>query len=332
VSATATSGTAPTSSPDAPSEPDEGIHISVVSPVYRAEACLEELHRRIAAALEPLNESFEIILVEDCGPDASWAVIERIASEDPRVRGLQLTRNFGQHHAVTAGLEASRGEWVVVMDCDLQDRPEEIPAMLAKAKEDGLHCVLARRAQRSDSLFKRLQSRAFYWVFCALTDLDYDGAVSNFGVASRQVIDDVLQMREAVRYYPGFLYWLGYATAFHDVAHDPRFAGETSYTFWKLLRHSQVIILAHSNKPLYLCVAAGFMVALTSIVAGLCYLVYVALYGSRVEGWPSLMISIFFSTGAIVSTLGLLGLYLGQIFTEVKRRPLYVVRRSTYSD
>lgn len=314
------------------SAPEAEVYLSVVSPVYRAEACLEELHRRLVQTLEALERPFEIVLVEDCGPDASWPLIEQIAAKDPRVRGLQLTRNFGQHHAVTAGLEASRGDWVVVMDCDLQDRPEEIPAMLAKAEAEDLQCVLARRAKRSDSAFKRLQSRAFYWVFCSLTDLDYDGAVSNFGVASRQVIDDVLQMREAVRYYPGFLYWLGYATDFHDVAHDPRFAGETSYTFWKLLRHSQVIILAHSNKPLYLCVAAGFFVALASILAGLGYLVYVALYGTRVEGWPSLMISIFFSTGAIVSTLGLLGLYLGQIFTEVKRRPLYVVRRSTYRD
>ena len=322
----------PAQAPREPSTDSDQPYLSVVSPVYRAEACLEELHKRLVAALEPLGKPFEIVLVEDCGPDASWPLIERIAASDPRVRGLQLTRNFGQHHAVTAGLETSRGKWVVVMDCDLQDRPEEIPAMLAKVEQGDLHCVLARRSQRSDSLFKRIQSRAFYWVFCTLTDLDYDGAVSNFGVASRQVVDDVLRMREAVRYYPGFLYWLGYATAFHDVAHDPRFAGETSYTFWKLLKHSQVIILAHSNKPLYLCVAAGFMVALTSILAGLCYLVYVSLYGSRVEGWPSLMISIFFSTGAIVSSLGLLGLYLGQIFTEVKRRPLYVVRRSTYRD
>lgn len=306
------------------------IRISVVSPVFRAEDCVEELHARLVAVLEEMGETFEIVLVDDCSPDGSWKLIEALSARDGRVRGLQLSRNFGQHHAVTAGLAASRGEWVVVMDCDLQDRPEEIPRLFRCAIEEGHLCVMGRRARRRDNPFKRVQSWAFYKLFSYLTEMRYDGAVSNFSIASRQVIDDVLAMGESVRYYPGFLFWLGYTTGFVDVRHDPRFAGETSYSFRKLWKHSQSIILAHSTKPLRVCVGMGFTLSFASVLAGFFYLAWVLYYGSSVTGWASLIISIYFSTGAIIFTLGIVGLYVGRIFTEVKGRPLFVVRRRTY--
>jgi dolichol-phosphate mannosyltransferase len=307
------------------------IHLSVVIPVYHGADCLSELHRRLSASLESISSSYEIILVDDASPDASWSMIEKLAAKDDRVRGIQLTRNFGQHHAVTAGLQASRGDWVIVMDCDLQDRPEEIPRLYAKATTEGHACVMGRRIARKDRAFKRLQSWAFYKLFGYLTDLPYfDGSVSNFSISSRQVVDDVNRLGEAVRFYPGALFWLGYATAFIEVPHDPRFAGETSYTFAKLLRHSRNIILAHSTKPLQLCVTFGLAISIVAFVSGLFYLVWTLLYGTTVMGWPSLMISIYFSTGAIILTLGILGLYIGRIFVEVKGRPLFVVRRRTY--
>ena len=306
------------------------IYFTVVSPVFNAQDCLDELYRRIHAAVRTITEDFEIILVDDASRDDSWRVIQDLAKKDPRVRGIHFARNFGQHHAVTAGLEAARGEWIIVLDCDLQDRPEEIPRLYAKARDEGHLCVMGRRVHRQGGALRRLQSRAFYRLFSYLTDIPYDGSVSNYSIARRQVVDDVLRMRESVKYYPGFLFWLGYPSGFVDVQHDARFSGSTSYTFGKLWRHSQSIIFAHSTRPLELCVALGLLVAMLSVIVGTGYLVWAALYGSAVSGWASLIISLYFSTGAIIFTIGGVGLYVGRIFTEVKGRPAYVVHSRTF--
>jgi polyisoprenyl-phosphate glycosyltransferase len=302
--------------------------ISVVSPVYRAEACLDELCRRLVDALASLPGGFEIVLVDDGSPDGSWPVVEQLAAKDARIVGVQLARNFGQHHAISAGLSEARGRWVVVMDCDLQDRPEEIPRLYAKA-QDGFDCVLARRAERRDDWTKRLSSWAFYKIFNYLTDLNYDGTVANFSIVRRRVVDELLKLGEATRFYGGFLTILGFSRAYVDVQHDARFAGASSYTFLKLVRMASNVILAHSNKPLRLCVQAGMVLSGLSFVAAIGYLIYTLLYGTPVMGWPTLIISVYFSTGVIVFVLGVLGLYVDRIFAEVKRRPIYVVRKRT---
>ncbi len=298
----------------------------MVSPVYRAEACVSELCTRLVAVLERLGHPFEIILVEDGSPDRSWAEIEKATRRWQQVKGVQLARNFGQHQAIAAGLTESRGAWVVVMDCDLQDRPEEIPRLYAKAQEGHL-CVMSRRRTRTEKWTKRLQSRAFYAVFAYLTDIAYDGSVSNFSISARQVVDQINSMPESVRYFPGFLFWLGFADAFIEVDQDPRFAGASSYTFTRLMMHAQNIILSYSNKPLYLSVAVGAAMAGFSFLAGLFYLGWVVTYGSAVSGWPSLIISLHFIGGVMMFTLGVVGLYVGRVFAEVKQRPSFVVRK-----
>lgn len=308
---------------------EERVHISIVVPVYAGAECLDELHRRLVENLETITDSFEIILTEDCGPDDSWPRIQALAERDPRVRGMQLSRNFGQHPAITAGLAATRGDWVVVMDCDLQDRPEEIPRLYAKAQE-GFDVVLARRAERRDKWTKKMSSIIFYKTFNYLTDLNYDGTVANFSIVSRKVVSQLIGMGEAVRFYGGFLNWMGFNRAYLDVKHAERHAGESSYTLLKLFRMAIPIILAYSNKPLRLCVGLGVSLAGLSILGG-AYLVFrVLAYGSPVMGWPSLMVSLNFSTGAIIFTLGVLGLYVDRIFTEVKRRPIFIVREKTW--
>lgn len=305
--------------------------LSVVSPVYQAQDCLRELYTRLVAVLEKHFDSFELVLVEDGSPDDSWSVMQELAAKDPRVRGLQLSRNFGQHHALTAGLAAARGKWVVVMDCDLQDRPEDIPALYAKAQE-GFDVVLARRAQRKDSWRKRLSSWAFYKVFNYLTDLNYDGTVANFSICARSVVDEVNRLGEATRFFGGFLALVGFKKAFIDVQHDARFSGGTSYTFMKLMRLATNVILAHSNKPLHLCVRAGGLIAAASFLAAIVVLVRAIMYGSPVMGWPTLIVSLYFSTGTIILTLGILGLYIDRVFTEVKHRPVYIVRKRTFDE
>jgi len=311
----------------------ERIDLSVVVPVYRGAPFLHELHRRLVATLEPLVGRFEIVLVEDGGPDESWSIIEDLARQDGRVRGVALSRNFGQHHAITAGLRHARGRWIVVMDGDLQDPPEEIAKLWAKAQE-GYDCVLARRARRADAKGKRLSSWLFYQVFNYLADLNYryDGTVANFSLISRRVADAVNSMGEAVRFYGGFLMWMGFSKAYVDVAHVRRPGGESGYTFFKLMKLATNIILAHSNKPLRLCVYAGLLLSTLAFVGGVVHIVRVFVHGSPVMGWASLIVSVWFGTGAIVLALGVIGLYIDRIFTEVKHRPLFVVRKTTFED
>jgi dolichol-phosphate mannosyltransferase len=191
---------------------------------------------------------------------------------------------------------------------------------------------MARRRRPRGFSIQRTQSWLFYRVFSYLTDIPYDGTVSNFSIIHRKVLDTINEMGEAIRYYPGLLFWAGFPTGFIDAQHDPRFEGETTYTWSRLLAHAQSIILAHSSKPLMLCVKAGFFVVLLALLGALYLVVRAVVLGSAVMGWPSLMVTILFSTGAIIFTLGIVGLYVGRIFAEVRRRPLFVVRKTTYDE
>lgn len=306
-------------------------HISIVVPVYQAEDCLDELYRRLKEALESISLDFEILLIEDCGSDNSWQVIERLAAADPRVKGLQFSRNFGQHYGITAGMDFCRGDWVVVMDCDLQDRPEEIPHLYAKAQE-GYDIVLARRGKRQDPLLKRTLSLLFYRVFSYLADMDYDGETGNFRIMSRKVVQNFCRMREQLRFFGGLVQWLGFPTASIDVQHSERFEGQSSYTLRKLWKLAAETIIAYSDKPLRLAVRFGFLMAGFSFLFGIYILLRAMLYGSPIMGWSSLFVSLYFIGGIIIAILGILGIYLGKTFDESKKRPLYIVRRATFND
>jgi len=305
--------------------------ISIVVPVYKAEYSLNELYRRLKEALETITVSdFEIILVEDCGGDRSWEMIEFLAQQDPRVKGLQFSRNFGQHYGITAGLDHSCGDWVVVMDCDLQDRPEEIPRLYAKA-QDGYDVVLARRGARRDPLLKRLSSQLFYRLFSYLSDMDYDGDTGNFRIMSRKVVENLRHMREQLRFFGGLVQWLGFPTASIEVQHAERFEGKSTYTFAKLWKLATETIIAYSDKPLRIAVRFGFVMAFMSFCYGLYILLRATLYDVPIMGWSSLIVSLYFIGGIIISILGMIGIYLGKTFDETKKRPLYVVRRTTFN-
>lgn len=301
-------------------------HVSVVIPVYKGEECLGELYRRLREALETITRDFEIIMVEDCGPDRSWEVITELSAADPRVKGLQFSRNFGQHYGITAGIDHSDGDWVIVMDCDLQDRPEEIPRLYAKARE-GHDVVLARRMRRKHRPLKRLQSWFFYKVFRWLSGMNYDGQVGNFRIVSRKVIDNFRQMREQLRFFGGLMEWMGFPAASIEVQHGERYRGDTTYTFRKLMKLAMETIIAYSDKPLRLSIRLGFLMSASSILFGSYLLVRALLYGSPVMGWSSMIVSIFFIGGIIIAILGIIGTYLGKIFDETRKRPLYVVHR-----
>jgi glycosyltransferase involved in cell wall biosynthesis len=302
---------------------------SIVSPVYRAEKLIDELVRRIQASVDPLTASYEIILVDDRGPDNSWARIEAQAARDPRVRGVRLSRNFGQHKAITAGLEQATGEWIVVMDCDLQDQPEEIPALYQHALQGSYDLVFARRVERQDSWLKRMGSQSFYRVLSYMTETPQDPAIANFGIYHRKVIDGVLAMRESIRYFPTMVRWVGFQAGGLPVAHAERTEGSSSYNLRRLINLALDIILAYSDKPLRLTVKLGLAISAAAFIFVLITLVRYLLGHSWEPGYLSIMVSIWFFAGLLLSVLGMVGLYIGKTFEQAKNRPIYLVDART---
>ncbi|MDB5234312.1 MAG: glycosyltransferase [Hymenobacter sp.] len=304
--------------------PTAPILLSVVSPVYEAEGTVAELVQRLVAVLEPISPHFEIILVDDRSPDASWLKIQEAAALEPRVKGLRLSRNFGQHRAILAGLGQCRGEWVVVMDCDLQDVPEEISKLYAYARQ-GYDLVLARRANRQDSWLKKRGSQLFYRLLTYLTGTVQDPAIANFGIYQRKVIAAVLAMRESTTYFPLMARWVGFRRLDVPVEHANRPAGRSTYTFGRMTNLALDIMLAYSDKPLRLAVKLGLLVSGLTFVMGLVMFGRFLSGKIVVLGYTSLILSIWFFSGLLLSVLGMVGLYLGKTFEQVKNRPLYLV-------
>ena len=300
-------------------------HLSVVIPVYQAEGFLEELYRRLKASLNRISKDHEIVFVEDCGGDKSWPLLLQLARKDKKVKAIQLSRNFGQHYAITAGLDNVNADWVVVMDCDLQDRPEDIARLYEKALE-GFDVVFGVRANRQDSFMKRFVSSFFYKVFNVFTNLEYDGRIGNFCIVSRKVVECLGDMREKLRFFGGILEWMGFPSAKVEVQHPKSSRGKSSYSYSKLLKLGSDAIIAYSDKPLWLAVQAGFTLAFISFFLGGYHLYRAFSQGAPVMGWASLIVSIYFLSGVIIGILGIVGIYVGKTFDETKKRPLYVIR------
>lgn len=303
--------------------------LSVVSPVYKAENCVAELCRRLETALSSFAPNHEIVLVVDGSPDDSWNAVVREAQKNPAIRGLRLSRNFGQHNAIMAGLEATKGDWIVVMDCDLQDAPEEIEHLWRTAVGGNFDAVFARRAERKDSRLKRLSSRLFYAIYNYMTDSKFDRTVANFSICRRSVIDALLRMREQTRMFPLFVQWLGFKIGFCDVVHAVRLEGKTSYTLSKLLRLASRSIVAQSNKPLTMVVEFGAFISGVFFLLSVYQFARWVIVDIPVSGWTTIVLSLWLLGGIILMTLGLLGIYIGRIYDEVKARPIFIVAEST---
>lgn len=301
------------------------IHISIVSPVYRGEKMVAELVRRNVESVSTITDDYEIILVNDASPDNSWDEIVKQCDANSKVKGINLSRNFGQHYAITAGLHYAQGDWVVVMDCDLQDRPEEIPNLYRKAME-GYEIVYARRAVRKDGFLKRQSSIWFHRVFKWLSGLKSDSTIANFGIYKHCVIEEFNQMPEKARSFPSLVQYLGFKDTAIDVQHAERAEGKSSYNLHKLLKLSFDVIVSNSNKPLRLAVGLGFGMAAVSFLLAV-YNVIARWVGIiRVPGYTTTLFSIWFVGGLLLFVMGILGLYIGKIFDQVKGRQLFVVK------
>jgi glycosyltransferase involved in cell wall biosynthesis len=306
------------------------INISVVIPVYKAADIIDELISRLENVLGPIFTSYEIILIDDRSPDNSWDKIISNSKNNPmKIKGLRLSRNFGQHYAITAGIDFAKGDWIVVMDCDLQDRPEEIPKLYDTALQ-GYEIVLALRTHRKDNILKKAFSKLFYSILSYLTGTYQDPSIANFGIYSRKVIDSVVSLRENIRYFPTMIRWVGYKRKSVPVEHSERAKGKTTYTFRKLLNLSLNIMLAYSDKPIRISVVMGFMLSFISFIFAL-FVFYLYITNKViVSGYASLIISISFFSGLIIFILGIIGLYVGKTFESTKNRPLYFVDDKTF--
>jgi polyisoprenyl-phosphate glycosyltransferase len=300
--------------------------LSIVIPVYRAEDIVDELIKRIKASVSSITvNEYEIILIEDGSADNTWKLIENKCKSESSIVAIKLSRNFGQHHAITAGLDFCKGDWVVVMDCDLQDRPEEIPRLFQKATEEGFDIVFAKRNSRTDSFIKKVFSRFFFWAFSYLTGIKYDSTIANFGIYNTKVIDAIKSMKEPMRAFFPMTQWVGFSKGAIDVVHGERFSGKSTYRFGDLIKLASDIILSYSDKPLKIIIRLGFMISLFSFVAAIYTLIKYFNNEIVVSGYTSIFISIWFLGGLIIFILGVIGLYISRIFAGVKNRPFYIV-------
>lgn len=300
------------------------MDISVVIPVYGCKGALEELCERLINTIEGMNKSFEIILVNDNCPQNSWEVIEKLCANESRIKGIELARNFGQIKAITAGLDYSVGDWVVVMDCDLQDRPEEIVNLYNKAQE-GYDVVFARRKERKDSAIKVLLSKIFYKIYSFASDGYYDPAICNFSISKRMVIDNYCKMRELHRAFVIYVKWLGFKQTEIDVEHNDRKEGKSSYNMKKRLKMAAEILTSQSDKILKMTVGVGFAM---TVVSALSIIILVANYfiNHVTAGWTSTIAALCLVGGMNITVVGIVGIYVGNIFMQSKNRPLYIVR------
>jgi glycosyltransferase involved in cell wall biosynthesis len=299
--------------------------LSVVTPVYGCRSCLAELAERLFAVANRLGVRMEIVMVNDASPDDAWEKIASLAAADPRVVGVNLLRNYGQHFAITAGLAHAAGDWVAVMDCDLQDVPEELATLFEKACDGGYDAVFGRRADRADSAAKKLSSQVFHRTMELLSGVKSDPAVANFSVISRRVVDAVLALGERHRSYGLLVHVVGPKTAYVNVAHGPRQEGRSGYGLAKQVRLALDVIVSHTTRPLLFSAVLGFGMAGVSFIAIAYFVIRYFVFGFGVAGWASTMVSVWLVGGMILGTLGVIGLYLGKVFEQVKGRPLYVV-------
>jgi dolichol-phosphate mannosyltransferase len=304
--------------------PGSSVHLSVVVPVYGCADCLTRLHDGLVGSLADVTDSYELIFVDDRSKDNAWSALLELCKRDSRVRAFRLSRNFGQHAAISAGLAMARGQWTVVMDCDLQDPPELIPTLHAKADE-GFDIVLARRLARR-SWWRHFLSRTYSRLMKLFFGVEMSGEFANLSLISRKVVDAYLSLGDLDRHYILILQWLGFDHATIEFEQPERHAGRSSYTLGALIRLGLDGMFFQTTTLLTWIVYLGFGVAASGIVLAA---VFVAIYYTHqpfaLTGWTSLSVLFLVLSGFIIISTGVTGLYIGKIFQQVKGRPLYVI-------
>ena len=304
------------------------MYLSVVSTIYRSENSIGALAESIVTACDKLNITYEIILVDDGSLDNSWYKIEELTESIPNLKGVKLSKNFGQHYAISCGIEQAKGEWIVVMDGDLQDNPKEIERFLEKTRE-GFKIVTANRIGRKDTFLKRVYSVVFWKSLSYLTGKPLHHSISNFGIYHKNVIESVISMRDNIRFFPTMVNWVGFKKTSIDVEHNPRYEGKSTYTLDKMVKLAIDVILVNSEKPIMVVIKTGILISFISFLVGTIYLFKYLNHQISVPGYTSIIISIWFLGGLIIFILGVLGLYISKTFDAVKKRPYYIIEKIT---
>lgn len=301
------------------------MKISVVIPVYGAPHTIATLHSALTNQIQKMGYEYEIIFVNDSCPKNSWSEILKICKNDVKIKGINLVKNFGQHNAIACGLEHVTGDWVYVMDCDLQDDPAYMGLLLDEALK-GYDVVIARRDIRKESLFKKAQSYFFFKILSIFSGIKLDHRNGNYGVYSKRVIDSINSLQDRVRIFPLMVSWFGYDTSFVSITQMARHEGKSSYTFTKAIKLAFDLTIALTTRPLIWSVQVGAVSALLSIILAISFIVRYFLYGLAPSGWTSLIVVISFSTGVILLNLGIFGLYLARVYDQVRLRPYYHIK------
>lgn len=301
--------------------------LTVVVPAYNESDGLREFHRRLAAVFDTLDLDVSVLYVDDGSRDDTWQVMESMREVDARIATLKLSRNFGKELALTAGLDHADADAVVVIDADLQDPPELIPQFVARWHE-GYDVVFGTRANRAgETSLKKFTASAFYRVMERLSDQPIPRDTGDFRLMSRRVIDAIRQMRERQRFMKGLFSWVGFRQTGLVYDRDPRFAGNTKWSYWHLWNLALEGITSFSSAPLKLATYVGFVSALVAFLFGIWVFSKALLFGDPVRGYPSLMVVVLFLGGMQLMALGVIGEYLGRTYVESKRRPLYFIDR-----
>ena len=303
----------------------ERREISVVVPVYESSDSLVELYNRLVQTLEAITESFELIFVNDASTDSGWNLISSLASIDSRVRGIDLSRNFGQHAAISAGLDRAIGKWIVVMDCDLQDRPEAIGILYSTAVT-GFDQVVAIKTERQHSLVKRVTAWAYVVFMSKICGVGINQNIGNFGIYSETVIKQIRNLKEQNLTFGLAAIWVGFKRVEVPIAHAKRTHGQTTYTLRKLMSSAVSGFTSYSDRPLKLVVMTGFLTAGFATVFGLLTLIKQIVSGGATSGWASLMVVMLTMFGVLLAGVGIVGLYVGKALQETKGRSRYIVR------
>ena len=301
--------------------------LSVVTPVYNAPEIVGELYRRLCNELEKLTDKFEIVMVDDCCPFGSGIKCREIATRDPRVKYIALARNFGQHVAISAGLDYAIGDYVFVMDCDLQDPPEEIGRLLDTLRNSEADVCFAIRNNRKEGWWKLFESAMFRFIIKGITDRVFwcPYNCGNFSVITHKAVMAFREFREPNRSYAGVLFWLGFSKVFMPIESRERFAGHSGYTFWKGLKLAINIILQQSVKPLLLSAVFAFLASTLALISCLVVIWKWFFQGAAPTGWSStvVLMSVLFSMVFMVLTI--MCVYMANLFVEIHRRPLYTI-------
>jgi polyisoprenyl-phosphate glycosyltransferase len=301
--------------------------LSIVVPCFNEEGCLDELHQRLsAAARSAVGENYELVLVNDGSRDGSWEAMQRMAADDPHVVAINLSRNHGHQLALTAGLDLCRGDAILIIDADLQDPPELLAPMLEAMRENGADVVYGvRRSRAGETAFKRATAHGFYRLLSRATEVDIPLDAGDFRLMSRRALDALLAMPEQARFIRGMVAWIGFKQLPFPYDRQQRFAGETKYPLSKMMRFALDAMTGFSSAPLKLASHAGLLLSAGSVLLVL-YIAYAWLSGRSIQGWTSLMLVVVILGAIQMFALALMGEYIGRLYNESKRRPLYIVQ------